>query len=138
MKAPAAISLILFGGSFGIISVSGLMMALNGYYTPGHSNAFSLLASTLTQALMVLGCGGLTGLRYVNFSVLPSVSKNMVKQTSIFSRVWNSNLTFSVLPLGFFLTSLTLVDSMTLYGAVPALVGFGLLATCTYLQALGL
>lgn len=40
--------------------------------------------------------------------------------------------------MGLFFTSLTLVDSMTLYGAVPAVIGFGLLATCTYLQALGL
>ena len=88
---------------------------------------------------MMFGCGGLAGLRYANFSVMPSVSKQLTKEPgSLLSRFWTSGLTSTLIPFGCFFASLTLIDQMVLYGVAPALLGFGILATCTFIQAKGL
>ena len=72
-KAPLEVSLSLFGTTSLVTLVSGIFMASNGYYTPANTNTFSIIASTLAQATIMAGCGGLTGLRYANFFVLPSM-----------------------------------------------------------------
>jgi hypothetical protein len=43
-----------------------------------------------------------------------------------------------MIPSACIFVSLTLIDDMVLYGAAPALFGFGALATCTYMKALGM
>ena len=86
----------------------------------------------MAQTLMVFGCGGLTGLRFANYSVLPSVFKQMTGPTSWLGQFWEANLAYTLVPLASFFASITLIDSMNLYGVVPAFAGFAFLATCTY------
>ena len=43
-RAPLIVNLLLYGGSFGLVALSGLTMACSGYYTPAHTNSFSVVA----------------------------------------------------------------------------------------------
>ena len=133
-SAPPIVSLAIYGTTFFLTFGSCLYMVSNGYFTPAHTNSFGMISSTIAQVLMVVGCGGLTGLRYVNFSVLPSVSKQMSQQSA--THQWLTGaVTSCIFPFGCMIASLTMIDSMSLYGMIPALLGFGSLAICTYLRA---
>ena len=79
--APLSVSFAVYAPTVLAVLSSGACLASCGYYTPWHTNAFSVAAGTLAQVLMVVGCGGLTGLRYANFSVLPSLTKQLGKPT---------------------------------------------------------
>lgn len=87
---------------------------------------------------MVLGCGGLTGLRYANFSVLPSVSKSIEKNESSMQAWLAGDAATIWIPMGCAFATLTLVDSMALYGAAPAMFGAGVLGTSAFMRAQGL
>ncbi len=84
-KAPGIVSMSLFGSTFFVALSSGLIMSCSGYYIPWHTNAFSVFAGTITQGIVVVGCGGLTGLSYANFSVMPSVTKKIDQTKSSLS-----------------------------------------------------
>ena len=81
VKAPLPVSFSVYGATFFVILTSGVAMASSGYFTPGHTNSFSMIGSLLSQIVVVLGCGGLTGLRYAKFSVMPAVTKKMGEET---------------------------------------------------------
>ena len=82
VQAPLPVSLSVYGATLFVILTSGAAMAGSGYYTPGHTNSFSTIGSILSQFVVVLGCGGLTGLRYAKFSVMPAVTKKMGEETA--------------------------------------------------------
>ena len=134
-KAPYEVSMVLYGAT-GLIMLTQLgIMGASGLYSPGHTNSFSIIASTLVQGCMMIGCGGLTGLSYGKFSVLPSVSKN-IKTDSNSASAWLSGSSTSLfIPYACAFASLTLMDSMILYGVAPAIFGFGVLGTSTFFKA---
>ena len=81
-KAPLPVSLTLYGATIFVILTSGAAMVNSGYYTPGHTNSFSTIGSILAQFAVALGCGGLTGLRYAKYSVMPAVTKKMGEESA--------------------------------------------------------
>ena len=75
-------SLTVIGATFFVVFTSGVTMVSTGFYTPGHTNSFSTIGSILAQFVMALACGGLTGLRYARFSVMPAVTKKMGEESA--------------------------------------------------------
>ena len=76
-SAPYEINAMLIIPTGLIMFTQLSLMAGCGLYTPGHTNSFSIIAMTLSQNLMIIGCGGLTGLSYAKYSVLPSASRTL-------------------------------------------------------------
>ena len=112
-------------------------MASAGYFTPMHTNMFGVIAGSLGQVLATVGCGGLAGLSYANFSVMPSIKQDLSQKSWLRAQL-SSPLMFAFVPCAFIFTSLELIDGMVLYGAAPALLGMGMLGTSVYLKALDL
>ena len=102
-----------------------------------HTNTFSVMASTIAQCLVTVGCGGLAGLRYANFSVMPSLRQDL-SQKSWFRTQLSGPYVYAFFPCACFFTSMTLIDGMALWGAAPGLIGMGILGTSVYLKALDL
>ena len=136
-KAPMEVSLALFGTTSAVTLFSGVCMACSGYYTPLHTNTFSIIASTMAQATMMAGCGGLAGLRYANFCVMPSMRGQLDTKSWIREQMTGPAM-FAILPFACIFTSLTMIDGMSLYALVPACLGYGLFGTSIYLKSLDL
>ena len=45
------------------------------YFTATHTNSYNLIVSFFTHGLFTIGAGGLVGLRYLKYSVMPTISK---------------------------------------------------------------
>ena len=130
-------SAALYGTTFLIMLGSGLSIVTFPYFTPGHTNAFSLAATTLAHGVAALGCGGLAGLSYARFSAMPSVSKATAnaQMSKITSFISNGTFAGGFIPMAALFTSLSMIDDMHFYGVAPAILGMGIVANCIYLQA---
>jgi hypothetical protein len=60
-----------------ILSIGGFAsaIAMSQYFTPLHTNSYNVLLHWLCIQSMALGAGGLFGLKYLNFSMLPEVTR---------------------------------------------------------------
>ena len=121
-RAPPFVSLMLFGSTFATFAGFGVFGISAEYFSPCHTNSFSIMAQMLSNTTMALGVGAMSGFKYVNFSVLPSVSKRYSADegTPIYRAVVSDPF-WMYLPLALFMTSLTLLDGFNLFSIAPAL-----------------
>ena len=130
-RAPRSVSMLLFGSTFATCLGWGVVSCSTQFFTPWHTNSFSVLMSMLSNATLVVGVGALTGFKYANFTVLPSVAKKYPTSSSLFS-----NDIFSIYtPIGLLFLSLTLIDDFVMYGVAPALLAYGLVWTNVYYRS---
>lgn len=74
-RAPAIVSMLLFGSTFASFLGFSWFGLASEFFSASHTNSFSFIAMMLSNTTMALGVGAMSGFKYVNFSVLPSVSK---------------------------------------------------------------
>ena len=128
--------MLLFGSTFVTFLGWGTFGIGAEFFSPAHTNSFSILATMLSNTTMVVGVGAMAGFKYLNYTVLPSVGKrvNLADATPIFRFITHDIFTL-YLPLGLFALSLTLYDSYNLWSAVPALLAYGFVFTSMYTKA---
>ena len=68
----------------------------------------------------------MTGFKYANYTVLPSVAKKYPKAGS---GLFSNDIVSTFTPFGLLFLTLTLVDDFVLYGAAPALLAYGIVWT---------
>lgn len=56
-----------------------LTVSSSEFFSPKNTNAYSLFASWLAHMGAVVAAGGMTGLKLVNYSVMPGAQKTFLK-----------------------------------------------------------
>ena len=104
-RAPPLVSLMLFGSTFATFAGFGCFGISAEYFSPAHTNSFSVMAQMLSNTTMALGVGAMSGFKYVNFSVLPSVSNRYSTEegTPVYKTVVSEPF-WMYLPLALFMT----------------------------------
>ena len=106
------------------------------FYTPIHTNSFSVLASMLSNTTMVVGLGALTGFKYLNFSVMPTITKHWESSEdgSVYAKIFNSEF-ITFFGFGLLFLALTLYDDFNLFASLPAILAYGFIWTTVYLRS---
>jgi len=63
--------MILFGTTTFMLCGFLVTVASSEFFSPANTNAYSLFASWLAHIGAVVTAGGMTGLKYLNYSVMP-------------------------------------------------------------------
>ena len=129
-RAPRAVSMLLFGSTFATGLGWAVVSCSTQFFTPWHTNSFSVLISMLSNTTLVVGVGALAGFKYANFTVLPSVAKKYPS-----SSLLANDIVSTYTPIGLLFLSLTLIDDFAMYGVAPALLAYGLVWTSVYFRA---
>ena len=128
--------MLLFGSTFASFVGFGAVGIASEFFTPYHTNSVSMLTMMLANTTMAVGVGAMSGFKFVNYSVVPSISKKYAisEARPIYKIVLNDAFTM-YLPFGLFMISFTMLDSFNLFGIVPALLGYGFTFTSMYMKA---
>ena len=81
-KPPFGTSALLFGT--GSLAFLGFIYTVgsNDFFTPAHTNSFSLYGSLIAHFSLILA-GGLFGLSLAQFSVMPGITKTINMTSSL-------------------------------------------------------
>lgn len=123
--------LILFG--FSAVGLARLLYGItqNEYFSESNTNAYNLYFQFLAQMLMV-GSGAVIGISSLNYSAYAAYSK--LQQVSQFHHVTTSFWTSSILPFLLSLASITMIDQMNLYSAIPMVLSVAIFMTSIYIK----
>lgn len=120
------------------MALLGFTIGASGFefFTPAHTNTFNLYAGYLGQMLMTVGAGGIFGLSIMNYSVMPSVTKSLMKTPmTIIQKIACSQTVSLHAPWALTMASLTLMDSFNLFSVGPLILAYGLTVTSAYYKA---